>query len=96
MNIGILIGLIIIQISNILCVQIWYDDMDDFSEWTKGGMTSRGTIVTNGCQNGKCAYFITYFEMERSTDVTGYENLYFVYYFYGYRIVETGILVYIY
>ena len=91
MNIVTIIGLIIIQISNVLCVQIWYDNMESITDWTQ---TTGSSIVSTGCSAGNCLYFTPGFEMQRSTNVTGYENLYFLYYFYGYDIRAAGILIY--
>ena len=90
-NIGTIIGLIIIQISNVWCVEIWYDNMEDITDWT---LTASGSsIVSKGCLVGNCLYFLPGFEMQRSTDVTEYENLYFLYYFYGLDILGSGILI---
>ena len=90
-NIGTIIGLIIIQISNVLCVEIWYDNMESITDWSR---TIGSSVVSTGCSSGNCLYFTPGFEMQRSTDVTEYENLYFVYYFYGLDIRGTGILIY--
>ena len=84
---------VIILISNVLCVEIWYDNMEDITDWTR--TASGSSIVSTGCSVGSCVYFTPGFEMQRSTDVTGYENLYFLYYFNGYDIINAGILIYI-